>query len=91
MKIEQNCPFDKFRPCRQTKCALFTQIRGTNPQTGSDVDDWGCALAFMPMLQIEGAQMSRQAGAAVESLRNELVTQTEQLVDVAKRRVELLS
>ena len=90
MKIEQNCPFDKFRPCRQTKCALFTQIRGTNPQ-GGDVDDWGCAIAFMPMLQIEGAQMSRQAGAAVESLRNEMVTQTEQLVDVAKRRVELLS
>lgn len=56
------------------KCPMWTQIRGTNPNTGQPVDDWNCSLAWLPMLLIEGAQQSRQAGAAIESFRNEAVT-----------------
>lgn len=55
------------------KCPLWVKIRGTNPNTGEAVDDWRCAIAWLPMLLIEGAQQSRQAGAAVESMRNEIV------------------
>ena len=54
-------------------CAWFIQIRGTDPNTGEEVDDWGCSMAWMPMLLIENAQQSRQTGAAVESFRNEMV------------------
>lgn len=51
----------------------MTQIRGTNPNTGADVDEYGCAVAWMPMLMIENSQQQRQTGAAVESFRNEMV------------------
>jgi hypothetical protein len=44
-----------------------------NPNTGEQVDEWGCAIAWIPMLQIETSQQARQAGAAVESFRNEVV------------------
>lgn len=54
-------------------CQLWTNIRGKDPQTGVEVDRWGCADAFVPMLLIENAQQSRQTGAAVESFRNEVV------------------
>jgi hypothetical protein len=55
------------------KCPWWYRIRGNNSNTGEEVDDWRCALSWLPMLLIEGAQQSRQTGAAVESMRNEIV------------------
>lgn len=79
MKIEpkNQCPLNSFEPCKQLDCAWFLKIRGTNPNTGADVDDWGCSVAWLPVLLIENAQMSRQTGAAVESFRNEMVRANE--------------
>lgn len=79
MKIEpkNQCPLNNFDPCKQMECAWFLKIRGHNPNTGEEVDDWGCSMAWMPVLLIENAQMSRQTGAAVESFRNEMVKANE--------------
>jgi hypothetical protein len=49
------------------------QVLGKNPQTGQDVSQWDCAITWLPMLLIEGSQQTRQAGAAIESFRNEVV------------------
>jgi len=65
------------KDCIELQCAWFTQVRGTNPNTGKEVDEWGCAVSWMPVLAIENAQQSRQAGAAVETLRNEIVANNE--------------
>ena len=70
------CPLVK-EECLQLKCAWFTQIRGKNPNTGKDVDEWACAIAWMPVLMIENSQQQRQTGAAVESFRNEMVKANE--------------
>lgn len=48
-------------------------VRGKNPQTGEEVDEWNCAVTWLPMLMIENSQQQRQTGAAVESFRNEMV------------------
>lgn len=79
MKIEvkTNCPLNNFEPCKQMECAWFTQIRGTNPNTGKEVDEWSCAIAWLPVLLIENSQQQRQTGAAVESFRNEMVKANE--------------
>ena len=66
------CPLVK-KDCLQTGCSWFTQLRGTNPNTGKEVDEWGCAITWLPMLLIENSQQQRQTGAAVESFRNEMV------------------
>ena len=63
--------------CVELKCAWFTQVRGTNPNTGKEVDEWACAMAWLPMLLIENSQQQRQTGAAVESFRNEMVKANE--------------
>lgn len=73
LEIKENCPLNNFEKCKQFDCAWFTQIRGHNPNTGEEVDEYGCAVAWLPMLLIENSQMSRQTGAAVESFRNEMV------------------
>ena len=79
MKIEAkaNCPLDGFKPCRQLECAWFMKIAGTNPNTGKEVEEWGCSMAWLPMLMIENSQQQRSKGAAVESFRNEMVKNNE--------------
>jgi hypothetical protein len=59
--------------CRGLECSWYTQVRGNNPQTGEEVDEWGCAVTWLPVLLIENSQQQRQTGAAVESFRNESV------------------
>lgn len=75
MKLEPkaNCPLDGFNPCRQLDCAWFMKVRGNNPNTGEEIDDYGCAIAWLPVMMIENSQQQRQTGAAVESFRNEMV------------------
>lgn len=72
MKPGKFCPLIK-KDCVGLKCSWFTEVRGMNPNTGEMVDEWGCAVTWLPMLQIETSQQARQAGAAVESFRNEVV------------------
>jgi predicted Ser/Thr protein kinase len=73
-------------------CQLWTNVRGRDPQTGVEMDRWGCADAFVPMLLIEVAQQSRQTGAAVESFRNETVKVNERAAQERRETLnELLS
>lgn len=79
MKIESkpNCPLNNFEPCKQLECAWFMKIAGTNPNNGQEVEEWGCSVAWLPILMIENSQQQRQTGAAVESFRNEMVRANE--------------
>lgn len=79
MEIEAktNCPLNNFEPCKKLDCAWFMKVSGTNPQTGREVEEWGCAIAWMPVLLIENSQQQRQTGAAVETFRNEMVKANE--------------
>lgn len=65
-------------------CPLWVKVRGVDPNTGQEVDDWRCSFAWLPMLLIENASQSRQAGAAVESMRNEIVRRMDNPVPIAK-------
>ena len=73
LEVKSNCPLNNFEPCKQLDCAWFVQMRGTDPNTGKEVDDYACAIAWTPVLLVENAAQSRQTGAAVESFRNEMV------------------
>jgi hypothetical protein len=67
-------------------CPWWIQLRGKHPQSEQDIDRWGCAVGWLPMLLIEGAQQTRQAGAAIESFRNEMVQGQAAFVDAIERR-----
>ena len=75
LKVKDNCPLDNFNQCRKFECGWFIQIRGKHPQTAEEVDEYGCAMALMPMLMIENSRQTSQAGSAIESFRNEMVKQ----------------
>jgi len=79
LKAGTFCPLIK-KDCVQLKCAWFVQLRGTNPTTGKEVDEWMCAVQALPMLQVEVAKEVRQGAAATESFRNEVVRITPPMV-----------
>lgn len=72
MKSGNYCPLIK-KNCIEHKCAWYTQVRGFNPNTGQEIDEWKCAITWMPLMSLEVAQKEYQTGAAVESFRNEVV------------------
>lgn len=74
------CPLIK-RECKGLDCSWFMQVQGMNPNTGQPVDEWGCAITWIPVMLIENSQQQRNTGAAVESFRNEMVRQN---VDTAQ-------
>lgn len=91
MKLQpkNNCPLDGFSPCREMECTWFIQVRGVNPNTGGEVDEWACAVSWLPILLIENSQQQRHTGAAVESFRNEMVKNQEVAQKVLLATVDL--
>lgn len=74
IKAKTNCPLNGFEPCKELDCAWFIKVTGKHPQAADRVvEEWGCAMAWMPIMMIENSQMQRQTGAAVEDFRNEMV------------------
>ena len=79
IKVESGdlCPL-LGKDCIGLKCAWFTKVQGKNPQNGQDVEEWACAVAWLPMFILENSQNTRMNGAAVESFRNETVKVNQQ-------------
>ena len=74
------------------RCAWYTKLAGTNPNTGEVLDEHGCAMSWLPILMIENSMQQRSTSAAVESFRNETVqaNQTTQQIMLAQRDPRLL-
>ena len=72
IEIGNYCPLIQ-KDCMGFKCSWTVKIRGVDPNTGEEVDEYRCAITWLPMLLIENSQQQRQTGAAVESFRNEMV------------------
>ena len=72
MSKEPKCPLLK-KPCMEHECAWYMSLLGSNPQTGQEIKEWGCAMTYSVVTNIETTQQTRQAGAAIESFRNEMV------------------
>ena len=77
------------------KCRFWIHVQGQNPQTGETISNGDCAMAWMPVLLIENSKVNRETGAAVESMRNESVTASQQvtgaLLQIANNKQGLLT
>jgi hypothetical protein len=82
MEITQTCPLgstcEEIKDNKMHRCAWYTQIQGKNPQSEEVIDEWRCAIAFMPMLQVEMSQTNRGQTNAISSFRNEMVESNRQ-------------
>src|SRR5262245_23388052 len=67
---KQDCPFWRGK-CREHNCRLYIQIKGHNPNTGEQMNKWGCSFEFLPMLLIENSQQQRHTAASVDKFHND--------------------
>lgn len=79
MKIEPKgtCPLNNFDPCKQMDCGWFMKVVGTHPNTGEQLEDWGCAVTWIPVMLMENGKQQHSTASAVESFRNEMVKSNE--------------
>ncbi len=54
-------------------CRKYVHLTMKHPQSGKDLDEYGCADSYKVLMEIETQRMLYQLGAAVENLRNELI------------------
>ena len=77
LEIVRTCPLgsecEVVKDGKIHRCSWYTRIAGTNPQDGTPTDEQECAIAWMPLLQIEMSNTNRSQSAAIESFRNESV------------------
>jgi len=77
LEVVLTCPLgsecEEIKDNKIHRCIWYTAVRGTNPNTGEEVDEWNCAIAWGPILQIETSQTQRGVSSALESFRNETV------------------
>lgn len=75
------------------RCPWYVEVRGVDVNTGKEVGEFGCAMAWMPTLLINTANESRKGVAATESFRNEMVTQgvqaQQEMLEMAQRNRRL--
>ncbi len=62
------------------KCAKWVGIRGMNPQTGQEVDNFMCTDVAFPLLLIENSQQQRQTAASVDKVANQLLRQRAEFI-----------
>ena len=66
------CPLLK-KKCIKHRCIWYNMLQGKHPQTGLDVQEWGCSIAWIPLLLVENSGHISKTTAATESFRNEMV------------------
>lgn len=88
MDIELVCPLgsvcEEARDGKIYRCAWYTRLVGKDPQSNKEYDEWGCALQWLPILLVENAQTNRGQTAAIESFRNEVIRQQNQMITTLK-------
>ena len=78
------CPLLKNK-CIKHRCVWYNMLQGKNPQTGLDVQEWGCSIAWIPLLLVENSRQTMQVQAATESFRNEMVDSNKAMAGLLKK------
>ena len=73
------------KKCMKHKCVWYNMLQGKNPQTGLDVQEWGCSIAWIPLLLVENSRQTMQVQAATESFRNEMVDSNKAMAGLLKK------
>ena len=78
---------EEIKDNKMHRCAWYTQMQGKNPQSEEMIDEWRCAIAFMPMLQVEMSQTNRGQTNAIASFRDEMIKGNNQMLAVQSANI----
>lgn len=69
-------------PCIKEKCMFWTHLLGKDPQSETPIDQFGCAIAVLPILLVENAQAIRQTAASMDKVASTSKQQSQQQANV---------
>lgn len=95
MDVVYTCPLgsecETAKDGKLYRCRWFVKLRGKDPQSEQEIDEFRCSMEWAPLLAVEHSLFERQTGAAVESLRNNVTKQNQQLhVALTKKDIKLI-
>lgn len=70
------------KKCIKHQCVWYNMLQGNHPQTGQTVQEWGCSIAWIPLLLVENSKHIMGNQAATESFRNEVVSQNNRMTEL---------
>lgn len=87
IEVVGTCPLgskcEEIKDGKIHRCMWYIAVQGTDQNTGKEVDDWACAMAWAPMLSIQEANFTRQATANINEVRNEIVNSRDTMIQLA--------
>ena len=86
-----NCPVYR-KPMSEVceNCAMWSEVRGTDPQTGKELPaQWECAYVLQPRMIMEVAKGIRGVHAATNSFRNEMIKAQSALIQQGEIQKQL--
>lgn len=95
METVLTCPLGS--KCEEAKdgkiyrCAWYTRLQGKNPQSEEIIDQWGCAISWLPIMQAEVAQTNRGQTEAICSMRDENIKRQDIALQIAANNSEIMA
>ncbi len=95
MEFKYVCPLggkcEEIRDNALTRCAWYVKLVGKDPQSEKELEEWRCAIAWLPVMQVEVAQTNRGQTEAIVSFRNETIKRQDIFTALAAARVKEIS
>ena len=75
-EIKYTCPLgsdcETIKDNQIHRCMWYVALAGKDPQSEKMIDEFSCAMAWLPILLVENAMTNRGQTQALESFRNEV-------------------
>ena len=83
LEVRLSCPYghkcEQVRDGYIERCVKYIPLKGLDRNTGKEVDEYNCTEVWQVILSTEGNQFTRETGAAIESFRNEMVRDNDEM------------
>jgi hypothetical protein len=93
IEVEYTCPLgstcEEVKDGKIMRCAWYTKVMGKDPQSTEDIENWACAISWMPTMMVEMSQTNRGQTAALESFRNETVKGQAEFNSLVKKKIAI--
>jgi hypothetical protein len=77
METVTTCPLghtcEKAVDGKIERCAWYIKMAGSDPQTGAQIEESRCSMAWQPLLMLEANGLALNGNASIQSLRNETI------------------
>ena len=91
---EVTCPLGhkctEIKDNKVHRCAWHVKMAEVD-QEGKQHDEWGCAIAWQPILMVELSSTNRNVSASVDSLRNETTKRQDAALAIGMQHAKTIS